>query len=137
MPERTPPVSHADLLDRPIFAHLATIRPDGAPQSSVMWFEWDGEHLSFTHTKTRQKFRNLSREGRVAVSLVDPDNAYRFLEVRGEVDTIEDDPTGAFYNRLSERYSSGRSVRDPDVRVIIKVRPTAFVAVESGLVVRP
>lgn len=111
MPTTTPPASHVDLLERPIFAHLATIRPDGSPQSSVMWFEWDGAHLGFTHTNTRQKFRNLARDGRVAISIADPDNPYRFLEVRSEVDVIEADPTGGYYNHLSERYGSGATVR--------------------------
>ena len=78
-----PPESHADLLAQPTFAHLATVRPDGSPQSSVMWFDWDGERIRMTHTKTRQKFRNLADEPRVAMSIADPTDGYRFLEVRG------------------------------------------------------
>jgi PPOX class probable F420-dependent enzyme len=89
------PASHADLLDRPTFAHLATVRPDGAPQSSVMWFAWDGSRIRLTHTRTRQKFVNLTAEPRVALSIADPDNQYRFLEIRGTVEKIEDDPGGA------------------------------------------
>jgi PPOX class probable F420-dependent enzyme len=83
----TLPESHAELLDRPLCAHLATVHPDGSPQGSVMWLEWDGKHVQFTHTSTRQKFANLSREPGVAVSISDPDNPYRFLEVRGVVDS--------------------------------------------------
>lgn len=137
VPDATMPTSHVDLLERPLFCHLATVRPDGAPQSSVMWFEWDGEYLRFTHTKKRQKFRNIANEPRVAVSIADPDNGYRFLEVRGVVETIEDDPTGAFYDRLAERYGSPNRVRDPEVRVVLKVKPTAFVAVDRGRVFKP
>jgi PPOX class probable F420-dependent enzyme len=130
-----PPETHADLLERPLFAHLATIRPDGAPQSRVMWFEWDGEHLKFTHTKRRQQFKNLADEPRIALSIHDPDDQYRFLEVRGEVSSVEDDPTGEFYNRLAERYGSRNRVRDPEVRVVVKVRPTKYVRVIGGAVV--
>jgi PPOX class probable F420-dependent enzyme len=97
--------SHADLLQRPLFAHLATVRPDGSPQSNVMWFVWDGERIRMTHTKHRQKFRNLQRDPRVALSVADPDDPYRFLEVRGVVESVEDDDEKAsFYRSLQERY---------------------------------
>lgn len=95
------PASHADLLDRPTFAHLATVRPDGSPQSSVMWFAWDGSRIRLTHTSTRQKFANLSREPRVALSIADPADQYRFLEVRGTVESIEVDPEGSSTARCS------------------------------------
>src|SRR5258705_45946 len=98
------PASHADLLDRATFAHLATVRPDGGPQSSVMWFAWDGARIRMTHTRTRQKFANLAREPRVALSISDPGDQYRFLEIRGTVETIEDDPGGEFYKTLQGRY---------------------------------
>ena len=95
---------HVDLLERTLFAHLATVRPDGAPQSNVMWFEWDGQDVRFTHTTTRQKYRNFEHEPRVAFSVLGPDNPYRFVEVRGDVATIEADPGGTFYRHLQERY---------------------------------
>lgn len=97
MPTTRVPGSHVDLLERPVFAHLATIRPDGAPQSSVMWFAWDGSRLRLTHTKTRQKFANLQHEPRVALSISDPDDEYRFLEVRGTVEAIVDDDAVASF----------------------------------------
>src|SRR5215469_15795783 len=56
------------------FAHLATVGPEGDPQSSPMWFLWDGEHIKFTHTTTRQKYRNIQRDPRVAVSITDVDD---------------------------------------------------------------
>jgi hypothetical protein len=68
------PASHVDLLDKPMFAHLATVRPDGSPQTQVMWFVWDGERIRMTHTMTRQKYRNFQREPRVALSIADPAN---------------------------------------------------------------
>lgn len=123
------PDSHLDLLDRPTFAHLATVRPDGAPQTQVMWFVWDGERIRMTHTKTRQKYRNFQREPRVALSIADPDNNYRFLEVRGTVESIDDDDAQAsFYLSLQKRYGQSYPVPDADVRVILNIRPDKFIA---------
>ena len=130
MPEL--PASHADLLDRPLFAHLATVRPDGSPQSSVMWFVWDGARVRMTHTRTRQKFANLEREPRVALSIADPDDPYRFLEIRGTVESIEDDPGAAFYRSLQRRYSMDYAITDADVRVVVTIRPERFIAVRGG-----
>ncbi|BCK56948.1 PPOX class F420-dependent oxidoreductase [Nocardia wallacei] len=116
-----------DLLERPLFASLATTRPDGAPQVNPMWFVWDGEFLWFTHTTSRQKFRNVAHEPRVSISIYDPADPYHYIEVRGVVDRIDDDPDGALFTRLSERYGNG-SVVPPDakVRVAIAVRPTSI-----------
>src|SRR3954469_7191352 len=66
------PASHADLLERPTFAHLATVAPDGSPHTSVMWFVWDGEVLRFTHTSTRQKHKKIPHEPRVATPTAPP-----------------------------------------------------------------
>jgi PPOX class probable F420-dependent enzyme len=131
-----PPESHADLLEKPTFAHLATVRPDGAPQSSVMWFDWDGERIRMTHTKTRQKFRNLADEPRIALSIADPADAYRFLEVRGVVESIDDDDAEAsFYKSLQQRYGMSYPVPDAPVRVVFTIRPEKYVAVTNGAVV--
>jgi PPOX class probable F420-dependent enzyme len=130
------PASHADLLEQPGFAHLATVRPDGSPQSSVMWFDWDGERARFTHTSERQKYRNIAHEPRVAFSVIDSTNPYRFVEVRGLVESIEPDPGGAFYSHLGRRYGVDNPVLDADVRVIVTVRATSFVAVDRGRITR-
>jgi PPOX class probable F420-dependent enzyme len=127
------PESHSDLLERPLFAHLATIRPDGSPQSSVMWFAWDGQRIRFSHTTTRQKYRNLLADGRVSFHVQDPDNAYRTLEVRGRVESMDPDPDASFYRSLQLRYGSDVPVLDADVRVVIVVEPTTFVSVFGGL----
>lgn len=123
------PESHVDLLNRPVFAHLATVRPDGSPQTQVMWFVWDGERIRMTHTKTRQKYRNFQREPRLALSIADPDNPYRFLEIRGSVERIEDDDAEAsFYRSLQERYGRLYPISDAAVRVVVTIRPERFIA---------
>jgi PPOX class probable F420-dependent enzyme len=127
------PQSHADLLERPLFAHLATIRPDGSPQSSVMWFDWDGRRVRFSHTTTRQKYRNLLADGRVSFHVQDPENSYRTIEVRGRVESMEPDVDAAFYQSLQRRYGSTVPVLDADVRIVIVVVPTNFITVFGGL----
>jgi len=129
------PEGYEDLLLRPLFANLATVRPDGAPQSNVMWFEWTGEAIRLTHTKNRQKYRNLQHEPRVALSIADPDDQLRFLEIRGVVESIaDDDETASFYKGLQHRYGENYEITDIDVRVVVTIRPTRFVAVKGGSV---
>jgi PPOX class probable F420-dependent enzyme len=131
-PEPVPPASHIDLLTRPLFGHLATVRPDGSPQSSVMWFEWNGTRLRFTHTSRRQKFTNLATEPRVAMSVTDPDNPYRFLEVRGTVESVEPDLDAQFYRSLQRRYGMDYDITDADARVVLAIAPERFIRVEGG-----
>lgn len=129
------PESHRSLLEAPLFGHLATVRPDGAPQSSVMWFSWDGALLRFTHRTDRQKFRNLAHESRVSFSVQDPAQPYRFLEVRGLVDSIERDEGAMFFVELQRRYGVTFPSYDADAtaRVVIAVRPTRIIPVDSGM----
>ncbi|MDP8977585.1 MAG: PPOX class F420-dependent oxidoreductase [Actinomycetota bacterium] len=106
--------------------HVATIGPDGEPQSTPVWFSWDGQHLLFSQTKTRQKYRNLRRDPRVAVSLTDPDNLYRYLEIRGEVVRIDEDPDLEFINALSKKYlglDEYPNHQPGDERVVMVVEP--------------
>lgn len=133
-PDKTvarPPASHLDLLQRPLFAHFATVAGDGSPRVNVMWFLWDADTgvLRLTHTNQRHNYRYLQKNPAVALSIADPDDQYRFLQVRGVVDHVEPDPTGAFYNTLQQRYRGHTSeVKDRDVRVVFTIRPTNFKA---------
>jgi PPOX class probable F420-dependent enzyme len=133
MPSSEIPESHRDLLERPLFAHLATLRPDGSPQSSVMWFAWDGQRARFSHTRNRQKYRNLENDPRVSLHVQDPGNPYRTLEVRGRVESMVPDADAVFYRSLQERYDFVTPVFDADIRVVITIAPVSFVAVDGGL----
>lgn len=115
------------LLDQALVVDLATVRPDGGPQVNPMWFLFEDGLIWFTHTDFRQKFRNLQHEPRVAISILPEGNPYAYLEIRGELDRIEPDPTGSLYTRLAERYGQG-SVVPPDAadRVKIAIRATRF-----------
>ncbi len=120
------PDSHRDLLDSKALAHVATIGPNGEPQSSPVWFDWDGELLAFSQTTGRQKYKNLQREPRVAVSIVDPANPYRYLEVRGAVVEIVDDDGNAFINSMAKKYLDQDEYpwhQPGDHRVVVTVRP--------------
>lgn len=99
------PDSHRDLLEGRGFAHVATIGPEGEPQSNPVWIHWDGEHVKFSQTDTRQKYHNVvKRDSRVALSVLDFDNPYRYLEVRGRVVRIDEDPDNAFIDFLANKY---------------------------------
>ena len=130
-----PPASHIDLLEQPLYAHLATVRPDGAPQSSPMWFDWDGEHIRMTHSNKRQKFRNLERDPRIALSIVDPEDPLRSIEVRGVVTISDDDAEASFYQTLQHRYGRVYPIDDADVRIILSIEPTKYILVEGGSIV--
>ena len=121
------PAEYEDLLTRPLFGHLATVRPDGTPQANPMWFSWDGEYLRFTNTTIRQKYRNVTAEPRIAMSVTDPDKPYRYLEVRGTVERIEPDPEAEFFAELAKRYGLELDGPPGDAahRVVIVVRPEA------------
>ncbi|GAA4610151.1 PPOX class F420-dependent oxidoreductase [Actinoallomurus liliacearum] len=122
------PDSHRDLLERPLFAHLATVGPGGRPQVTPVWVIWDGEFLRFTTTTDRQKYRNVRRDPSAAISVNDPDQPYRYLEVRGLIESVEADPEGAFFDVLAGRYGLPYDppVGDADRRVVLVMRPTHF-----------
>ncbi len=86
------------------FAHIATIGPKHEPQSNPVWFDWDGKYVRISQTKTRQKYRNVQRDPHVALSITDPNNPYHYLEIRGKVVKIEDDPNKEFINSLAKKY---------------------------------
>jgi len=94
------------LLELPLYGHLGTIRPDDSVQVTPMWYEFDGEHLRFTHTSKRQKFRNLQHNPAMALSILDPGSPFHYLEVAGRLVEVVPDPEGAFYVRLQNRYGN-------------------------------
>jgi len=120
------PESHADLLDSKALAHVATIGPGGEPQVNPVWFGTQDGYIMFSQTTTRQKFRNVQDEPRVAFSIVDPTNDYRYLEVRGVVERVDPDPGNAFINSMAKKYL-GEDIypwhRPGDERVVVVVRP--------------
>ncbi len=98
------PADKLDLLASTALASVATIGPNGEPQVNPVWFDWDGSHLRFGVTMQRQKYRNLRKNPRISISIVDPANPYRYLEIRGEVVRFEPDADSTFVNSLAKKY---------------------------------
>jgi PPOX class probable F420-dependent enzyme len=97
------PSSHSDLLDARTIWHIATKGPDGTLQSTPVWGGWDGEHFVFSVTTGRQKYRNLQAEPDIAVSGTDPENPYRYLEIRGRVVRFDDDSSNTFIDSMAKK----------------------------------
>jgi len=119
------PEEYLDLLQSTTVITVATIGPKGEPQNNPVWFGWDGSHVLFSVTKSRQKYRNLVREPRVALSIFDPTNPSRYLEIRG-VARIEEDTDHRFVNSMAKKYLNQDVFpwgQAGDERVIIIVEP--------------
>ena len=126
MPATAIPSSHADLFQKKSFASLATLMPDGKPQVTPVWVEFDGHHVIINTAEGRQKDKNLQRDKRVALSLMDPDNPYRYLEVRGKVVERTHNGADANIDALAKKYlgKDKYPFRQPnEVRVIYKIEP--------------
>ena len=126
MPASAIPNSHVDLFKKKAFAHLATLMPDGQPQVTPVWVEFDGRHVIINTAEGRQKDKNLQRDKRVALSLIDPDNPYRYLEVRGKVVERTHNGADANIDALAKKYldKDKYPFRQPnEVRVIYKIEP--------------
>ncbi|WP_410615629.1 PPOX class F420-dependent oxidoreductase [Amycolatopsis sp. lyj-109] len=91
------------LVDGRNFATVATLDPDGGPQTSVVWVGLDDGELVFSATEDRRKVRNLRRDPRISVSITDAENPYRHTQLRGTV-TITPDPDKALPRALSHKY---------------------------------
>lgn len=118
------------LLNTPVFVHFATINPDGTPQNSPVWVEYDGTHVIVNSEEKRRKVKNVERDPRVSVSVQDPDNPYSYVEIRGNV--VEVTREGAFegIDRLAKKYMGQDKYpynKPDDQRVIIKIEPTHVV----------
>ena len=94
------------VLDAPSFGHLATLKEDGAPKVEPVWVAREGDHVLFTSDANTLKGKNLARDGRVALSIVDLANPYEQLLIRGRVVEVRPDDDLAFLDALSHRYTS-------------------------------
>jgi PPOX class probable F420-dependent enzyme len=120
------PEKYMDLLQKPAFGNLGTIMKDGSPQVTPVWVDFDGKHVRFNSAKGRVKDKNIRRDPRVSVSLQDPANPYRYLEIRGRVVEITEKGADDHINKLSQKYL-GNPVypyRQPgEVRVTYVIEP--------------
>ena len=120
------PDSHKDLLQKKAFANLATVNPDGSPQVTPVWFDVDGEDIRINTARGRVKDRNLRRNAAVALAVMDPDNPYRYVQVRGRVNEVTESGADAHIDSLARKYMGVDTYpyrRPGEVRVIFKIRP--------------
>lgn len=127
----TIPENFRDLLQKKAFASLATVMPDGSPQVTPVWFDFDGTHFRINSARGRVKDRNMRRTPKVALAIVDPDNPYRHLAVRGRVIEVTEQGADAHIDALAKKYLGKDRYpyrRSGEVRVIYRILPERVVA---------
>jgi PPOX class probable F420-dependent enzyme len=120
------PEKFQDVMHKKAFAQLATIMPDGSPQVSPVWFEYDGNHILINSARGRVKDQNMRRDSRVGLDIMDPDNPYRHLSIRGRVVDITEKGADDHIDKLTKKYIGQDKYPyrgDGEVRVIYKIEP--------------
>ena len=120
------PENYLDLTHKKAFAQLATLMPDGSPHVSPVWFEYDGKNIVINSAKGRVKDKNLRRDPRVGLDILDTDNPYRHLSIRGRVVEITENGADAHIDKLAKKYLGVDTYpkrRPGEVRVIYKIAP--------------
>jgi PPOX class probable F420-dependent enzyme len=128
----TIPDAYLDLLtQKKAFADLATLMPDGTPQVTPVWFDYTGGVIRVNSAKGRTKVRNMQEGAPVALSIVDPENPYRYLQVRGKVTRVIEEGAGAHIDSLAKKYLDKDKYpwsQPGDVRVTFEITPGAVQA---------
>jgi PPOX class probable F420-dependent enzyme len=135
------PASHRDLVDRPPVAALTTLMPDGSPQTSVVWCDFDGTFVRVNTMKGFRKERNMRRDPRVTLLCYDPGQPLRYLEVRGTVEQMTEEGALEHLDDLASGYM-GRRVRyfgdciparfgETEIPVLCRIRPGHVVALDA------
>ena len=130
------PQSHMRLLKDPVIPNLATVMPDGRPQVHPVWCDYDGTYVRFNTGKGRQKDENLRRDSYATFLLLDPEDPYFWMEIRGDVaERIEGGPAEDHIDILAKKYLGvesypGRS--EDEIRVMYKVEPRRILVSGNG-----
>lgn len=123
------PTAFMDLLQqKTTFAHLATVMPDGTPQVTPVWFDYTNGHVRVNTAKGRVKARNMHEGSHVALSILDPDNPYRYLQIRGRVVRATEEGASAHIDSLAKKYLGKDKYpfsRPGEVRIIYEIEPLA------------
>jgi len=117
---------YSDLFHKKAFANLSTLMKDGSPQVTPVWFDYDGSHIRVNSALGRVKDKNIRRDPRVSMSIQDPDNPYRYLEIRGKVIDITQQGADDHIDSLAQKYlgQAKYPYRQPgEVRVLYKIEP--------------
>lgn len=120
------PPDDRDLFDRPTFAHVATLTPQGAPHVTPVWIDYDGDRnrVLVNTERHRRKTKNVERNPAVGISMLDPDDPYRRLCFIGTVTNMTTDGAREHIERLSQRYTGGPYPSEiHSERIILEIRP--------------
>jgi len=123
----TIPANYMDLFKKPAFANLATLNPDGSPQVTPVWVDYDGKNVLVNTAKGRVKHRNLERNPRVALSIADPDNPYRYLGIQGRVSEMTEKDADAHIDRMAKKYLNKDKYpfrQAGEMRILLKITPS-------------
>ncbi|HEY3842831.1 MAG TPA: PPOX class F420-dependent oxidoreductase [Acidimicrobiales bacterium] len=123
-----------ELIDRPVLASLTTLNANGSPQVTPIWVDLDGDDLLFNTAEGRVKARNLHRDPRVAVSVIDPEDPYNVVALRGSVADITTDGADAHIDSLAKKYLGVDTYpmrSEGEVRIKVRVR-TDHIAMQGG-----
>ncbi|AEH11474.1 MULTISPECIES: PPOX class F420-dependent oxidoreductase [Protofrankia] len=118
-----------NLLSRPVYAWVTTLRPDGSPHSTVVWVDVDGDEIIFNTAVGRAKERHLRKDPRVSIGVLDPEDAYHLVSVSGTA-RLEIDSADAVIDRLAKKYLGVDSYpfRRPDEqRIMVRVEPRQII----------
>jgi PPOX class probable F420-dependent enzyme len=123
------PDKYLDLLQqKQAFANLATLMPDGSPQVTPVWFDYKDGRIRVNTAKGRVKARNMQEGAPVALAIMDPDNPYRYVQVRGRVKRVAEQNANAHIDSLAKKYLGKDKypwARPDEVRVIYEIEPTS------------
>ncbi|HEY3848723.1 MAG TPA: PPOX class F420-dependent oxidoreductase [Acetobacteraceae bacterium] len=123
------PAAYMDLLtQKTAFANLATIMKDGSPQVTPVWFDYTNGHVRVNTAKGRVKARNLHEGVRVALAILDPDNPYRYLQIRGQVVRVTEEGASAHIDSLAKKYLGKDKYpfsQPGEVRIRYEIEPLA------------
>lgn len=120
------PENYKDLFEKKAFANLATVNADGTPQVTPVWVDYDGDYVLVNSARGRRKDKNMERNRAVALSIQDPDNPYRYLEVRGSVAEITEENADKHIDKMAKKYIGQDKYpwsKPDEVRVIYKIKP--------------
>ena len=120
------PEDYKDLFEKKAFANLATVNADGTPQVTPVWVDYDGDYVLVNSARGRRKDKNMERNRAVALSIQDPDNPYRYLEVRGSVAEITEQNADKHIDKMAKKYIGQDKYpwsKPDEVRVLYKIKP--------------
>ena len=98
------PEKYRDLFDKKAFGSFTTLMPDGSPQTTPVWVDYRNDEIWVNSALGRQKDKNVRRDPRVAVAVIDPDNPYRYVEVRGRVREVTEHGAEAHIDAMAQKY---------------------------------